>query len=1307
MVGQHPKATQLAASGFFSGIQSFAELEQRLDAIEDEKARGDAFEVFASAWLALFYPAQPDAQHFWPLDAAVAARLNVDAWKDMGIDSVLQYSDALTTVQVKYRADRKDLSWSELATFFGLSERAEFRLVISNGYGIAETAVERGRTGFIGADFFDQLAAEDFVRIEEYLSGSGVRRIHQAPKEHQQEAISAALAVLQDQRRVRVIMACGTGKTLVQSCLARNYARVLVLVPSLALIRQHLLHWAHAGLLRDYSSLALCSDTSAGSLSQENEADISVDSLGISVSTTPQEVSEFLVCRSASKLVLFCTYQSAPVLAESLPVGFEFDFGAFDEAHRTAVRKSNRFALALHDESVPIGRRAFFTATPRNYLGTGADAVFSMDDASAYGPIAYELGLQEASERGLICDYKVIVSVVTQSMVDQALLAAGVVDIDGVERRAYDVACHLAIAKTMRKYGLKKGMAFFSRTEAARLFADPLAQAALYGDESPMLSYVDGRMRPAERARRLHAYSTAAQAVLANARCLTEGVDVPATDFVAFLAPRSSYVDIVQILGRALRLYDGKQFGYILLPVFVQEEAGEPIIAALTRTGLQDVWSVLQALREQDARVSEIASTYHAKTARKLKSSFSDFAGRLEIVADGLDVSLTALQDTIAVRALEGVNDSWEERLAQLQEFVDRNGHALVGPRTCSNPQLVNWVANCRHLGDSMSSDRRRKLDALGFVWDVKDQEFQDMLAKLKEYVATHGHPNVRSRDDKKSGIPLYQWIRDRRKAFRMGRLSQAHREALEQAGLVLDVPRPSGSEPRPKPTWELRYEQLREFVASNRRFPVLTEKPLGSWLGIQRKNREQLTPARVAALEAIGMDWAPHESSWTANFEAWKAMQACPDAAGPYPGWETLVRRRYADGKLTADQRRMLEEANFPLERLKASTQADEGHLAELRAFVAENGHARVSPAARPALARWISRMQKRWVDGMLHQDLAAVFEELQVPKVNLRVCSWEDKFTELLAFQAAHGHCDVPHRGGGYDKLSTWCFNQRTAWRAGELSEDRVRRLDALSFRWASARKASGASQAGPVARRSRQQRWAEHLVELRNFLTNNGRFPRHGDGHLCSWVVAQRRHRDRLTVQQVAALDALGFDWKPSKGRNPGARAAWRNRCDQVVAFKAAAGRFPYQAEGPLGHWVSVQRRSRAHLTEQQIAALDEVGFDWSPHETAWGSKYVELVAFKGAHGHLELPAADPGLQQLRAWVSTQRTLKRTGKLSAERMERLDAMGFKWIMREGELAGAVEVQSGDSVKWRQGEASEKKKAARRPRAAATARF
>jgi predicted helicase len=124
--------------------------------------------------------------------------------------------------------------------------------------------------------------------------------------------------------------------------------------------------------------------------------------------------------------------------------------------------------------------------------------------------------------------------------------------------------------------------------------------------------HVNGNMRTADRERLMTAFREADYAIMSNARCLTEGVDVPAVDVLAFLAPPKSKVDIVQAAGRAMRKSDPKEtgyvkeMGYVLLPLFLETHKNETLEDAVKRTDFEDAWDVLQAMKEQDAVLADI-----------------------------------------------------------------------------------------------------------------------------------------------------------------------------------------------------------------------------------------------------------------------------------------------------------------------------------------------------------------------------------------------------------------------------------------------------------------------------------------------------------------------------------------------------------------------------------------------------------------------------------------------------------------------------------------------------------------------------
>lgn len=443
----------------------------------------------------------------------------------------------------------------------------------------------------------------------------------------QEDAASATVKELQANDRAQLIMACGTGKTRVGLKVAERLEtrRVLVLVPSLPLVSQTLQEWReHAR--RPFRALAVCSDDEA------TEGDTA------GVTSDREDIRVFL--RGEEPMVVFCTYQSAD-LVEEIP-GAVFDLAIYDEAHKTAGNVEKFFARTLQGDW--IAKRLFMTATPR-VARKGEEGFFSMDDASVYGETAYRLSFRQAVEAEVICDYRIVVSVVLD---------------DGFEPEGQVRPLAVALDKAMHNAGAEKVFSYHSTVAEARAFekeCEPL----------PMqLFHVNGRMKGHDRHKQMVNFEKAKRAVMTNARCLIEGVDVPAVDMVAFTSPKRSVVDIVQAAGRTMRLdkHGHKKKGTIFLPLFLR--SGESVEEGLERTKYDQIYTVLQALAEHDELLAE--------AVRSVAKGEGSLEGKLEIEADGWDEkSFAFLQRSIGSRIVERLVNSADLNKEKLLEMA-RNG---------------------------------------------------------------------------------------------------------------------------------------------------------------------------------------------------------------------------------------------------------------------------------------------------------------------------------------------------------------------------------------------------------------------------------------------------------------------------------------------------------------------------------------------------------------------------------------------------------------------------------------------------------
>ena len=253
-----------------------------------------------------------------------------------------------------------------------------------------------------------------------------------------------------------------------------NAAKILILLPSLALLRQTLHEWLRETHLPSLAYLCVCSDPT---VKEGIDALATPQSdLDFQVSTDAASVRRFLDAPFAGVKMIFSTYQSASVVGAAMPPGEAFDFAVFDEAHKTDGREGRNFAFALDDKNLSIRKRLFLTATPRHYNPHDRDRegearlLFSMDNPAVYGPQAYRLTFAEAARRGIICGYKVIISVITSEMVTNELLSHGEVLVNGDAVRARQVANQIALCDAIEKYGGKKVFTFHRDVKSAQSF---------------------------------------------------------------------------------------------------------------------------------------------------------------------------------------------------------------------------------------------------------------------------------------------------------------------------------------------------------------------------------------------------------------------------------------------------------------------------------------------------------------------------------------------------------------------------------------------------------------------------------------------------------------------------------------------------------------------------------------------------------------------------------------------------------------------------------------------------------------------
>ena len=592
---------------------------------------------------------------------------------------------------------------------------------------------------------------------------------------HQRTALDRVLAGFETHDRGKLIMACGTGKTFTSLKIAERMAgaggRVLFLVPSIALLSQSLREWTGESEI-PIRSFAVCSDRKVGKGRGGEGEDISVVDLAIPATTDPVALADALARPGSSAegshpmTVVFATYQSIDVIhraqtasgegADSNPAA-AFDLVICDEAHRTtgatlAGADESAF-VRVHDNAyLRASKRLYMTATPRIYddnskakAGQKDVVLASMDDEAVFGPEFHRLGFGEAVGMGLLSDYRVLVLTVSEGAVSQTMqdtfAVNGELNLPDVARI---IGCWNGLAKRGRggednafeidPAPMRTAVAFAQDIKTSKRFAstfervvDDYVEAARLGGtpiEEPLpasVHHVDGTMNILTRNQELDWLKAGDPPdddtdvpqcrILSNARCLSEGVDVPALDAVIFLNPRRSQVDIVQSVGRVMRLAEGKRYGYIILPIGVP--AGmQPEDVLHDNDRFRVVWEVLQALRAHDERFDAMINKIDLNATKPDQVSIFDVPVGDEGVGD---------EDGSGLREIQG-----ELALPHLQEWRDAI-YARMVAKVGSRRYWEDWAKDVAGIATS----HRTRLDALVDDPDVAPA-FEEFLEALR-----------------------------------------------------------------------------------------------------------------------------------------------------------------------------------------------------------------------------------------------------------------------------------------------------------------------------------------------------------------------------------------------------------------------------------------------------------------------------------------------------------------------------------------------------------------------------------------------
>ena len=1264
----------------------------------DPHRRGKQFEKIVKWWLQNDPIHSRDIKKVWLWDE----------WPDrpgpdVGIDLVAELKDgSLVAVQAKCFDSERDIPKSELDSFISAASPRKYgrRMLVASTDGLSANARRMLHDNHVTQVMFSYLDSLQEFWPSTFLSLGGPRTISKwGPRTHQSLAIHDVTEGLRKASRGQLIMACGTGKTLTAMWIMESLDShsTLVLVPSLSLLSQTLLEWSqHSNV--SWSYLCVCSDDT---VNKSDDAIISsVDDVPFPVTTKPSEIAHFLSQRG--RKIIFSTYQSSAQVARGMKsVGKKFDLVICDEAHRLTGKNDAEFATALDDKKIPAKKRLFMTATPRTYTASlkskaserGVE-ITSMDDETMFGKELHKLSFGQAIEQELLTDYRVVIVGVTDPQVQELIERRELVTAGNVETDARTLAAHIGLAKATKDYDLKRTISFHGRIKTAQDFAQNHASIVEWmpDDHKPSgtiwADTITGAMNSSSRRKlldKLKENVPGQHALLSNARCLTEGIDVPSLDGVAFIDPRSSQVDIIQAVGRAIRKADNKTLGTIVLPVLIPHDADAE--HALEDTAFKPIWAILNALRSHDEQFA--TELDHLRTELGRTSKLGTVPERIiESLPTNIDSIIPNFSAQLSLSLVEHSTNTWDFMFGQLLRFVEQNGHARPPARKVGRSWFEQWVGDQRSNYNSgrLSPDRVLKLESLlGWTWDPLGDSWNKFYELTIQFSEEFGHAAVPATTIYR-GQRLAGWINSQRTSYNKGILDNEKISQLEAIrGWTWD---PKSDQ------FERGFRALSQYASRENTARIVRDHTeridgsvinLGSWCNTRRADykRGWLSQDQIQRFEALpDWSWNPLEDAW----ELWfNELLAFGKANGHYlvpkdprgkelaqfkllGQWVNTQRTRYNKSKLEPDRIKRLDalsgwswkpnEDRWDVSYEKVELIATQ--LGSIAAF-------QESDKESQFLKAWINTQRWTYSQGELSPDRVVLLELIpgwSWEKRDIHKQSWDESVAYLKKYVEQHG--EIPRRStliSGF-KLGEWIKGRRTDYNAGRLSPERTAELESINgWTW------------DPF-----EDAWREMFSELKSIslMTPSG-IPRTIQSkQISNWITRQRKLYElrNLSDGRIAKLESLkGWNWLNEDLKND----TWTEMYEHLVRFTTENGHSRVRDKSvvngiKLGTWVSVQRRRYflKTITDQQIQLLERLKkWSWNPIEDDWQESFAQLRTFTDKYPGRSPQRHNPGEDELSQWVGVQRSAYKVGKITTQRIKLLESIpGWLWEARNDRI-------------------------------------
>lgn len=675
-------------------------------------------------------------------------------------------------------------------------------------------------------------------------------------KEHQIEAKNCILQEIEQNSRCQFISACGTGKTIVSQRTVEEYigkfntSITLILVPSLELLSQFHKSWENNSNFKEHykNDFLLCSKDEIKRINKQNFQDIKLlKKLHVEL----DEVSVYLE-REINHKLIFSTYQSLPLLASALlENNLSITLAVFDEAHRTTGKWNSLFSYGLYDENIKIDKRLFMTATPKIDVESIYDIV-SMDNEQLYGKIAYNLNIGDAINKGIIKDYKIIVTKISAEIKN--------------EHDYYSILSE-CILKVMNEKKLKKALLFNSTIKDSEKIKNYVNYKKEISENDFEAFHVDGYLDIKTRKEIIYKLSNEDEkTIVTNAKLFSEGIDIPAIELIGFLNRTKSIVDIAQRVGRVQRkrFEDDNEPGYIFIPLFEDKNSN---ISDYYSGDWDYLVDVMLAFKEMDNRVN--ASFYNMFSNNDSKQFLKqieivDFNKNNTIETKNIEILQEHIISKLKHEIIAIKSEKWDINFHNYKQFlIDNKRMPKVTKKNKEETVLAKWVQGQikKKNKNEMLHDRIEKLNTLiklGFCWDKFDFQWNEKFNEFKEfYLLNQKEPQSYkktklSKDEKKESL-IAKWLGHQKANFQDKKLLKERYELL--------LPFIKNWENKTEVLWKEQFQKYKDFMKNNNnKFPMDNKKERGVyvWITNQKKKyfAKELDEQKCALLNEISDEW-------------------------------------------------------------------------------------------------------------------------------------------------------------------------------------------------------------------------------------------------------------------------------------------------------------------------------------------------------------------------------------------------------------------------------------------------------------------